>query len=56
MSEGTYGVALLNDCKYGHSARDGVLSLTLLKAPKGPYEEADIHKHQFTYSILPHNG
>ncbi|MFR3256766.1 MAG: glycoside hydrolase family 38 C-terminal domain-containing protein [Lachnospiraceae bacterium] len=23
MSEGHYGVSLLNDCKYGHSALDG---------------------------------
>ena len=26
-----YGVALLNDCKYGHDIKDGAVRLTLLK-------------------------
>lgn len=56
LSEYGYGVALLNDCKYGYSIKDGVLGLTLLKAPKWPNPEADRGDHEFTYSILPHEG
>ncbi|MCR5279653.1 MAG: alpha-mannosidase [Lachnospiraceae bacterium] len=56
MSEGGYGVALMNDCKYGYSVLDHSLSITLLKAGTDPNETADIEKHYFTYSLLPHLG
>jgi alpha-mannosidase len=56
LSEYGYGVALLNDCKYGHSIRDGIMSLTLLKASIWPNHEADKGDHEFTYSIFPHEG
>jgi alpha-mannosidase len=57
LSEADYGVALLNDCKYGHDARDNVMRLTLLRAPKHPGKTADVNRtHTFTYSILPHAG
>lgn len=35
LSEGGYGVSLLNDCKYGYDIHDGVLRLSLLRAPAG---------------------
>ena len=56
MSDGSYGVSLLNDCKYGYSAEDNVLSLTLLKAPTSPDPEADRGEHEFTYVLYPHKG
>lgn len=56
LSEYGYGAALLNDCKYGYSIKDGVLSLTLLKSPKWPNPSADMGCHEFTYSFLPHEG
>lgn len=56
LSEYGYGVALLNDCKYGYSIKEGVLALTLLKSPKWPNPTADIGYHEFTYSLLPHEG
>lgn len=56
LSEGDYGVSLLNDCKYGHDIRDNVLRLTLLKAPTSPDPDADMGNHAFTYSLLPHEG
>jgi alpha-mannosidase len=56
LSEGDYGVALLNDGKYGHSLRDNVLGLSLLKGAIFPDPEADLGRHQFTYSLLPHAG
>lgn len=56
ISETGYGVALLNDCKYGHSAQGGTLELTVLKAGTYPDPVADIGKHVFSYSLLPHTG
>lgn len=56
LSEGYYGVALLNDCKYGHRVLSNMMELTLLRAPMYPDETADRGKHEFIYSYLPHTG
>ena len=56
LSEGDYGVALMNDCKYGYDARENVLRLSLLRSPVRPDGQSDIGHHQFTYSLLPHAG
>lgn len=56
MSENGYGVALLNDCKYGHSAEGSTLKLTILKCGTHPNPEADQGRHILTYSLLPHTG
>jgi alpha-mannosidase len=56
LSERAFGVALLNDCKYGHKVRDNVLDLDLLRSPKFPDPVADQGEHDFTYSLLPHAG
>lgn len=56
LSEGNYGVSLLNDCKYGYSIEDNVMALSLLKAATYPNPTADREIHTFTYSIYPHSG
>lgn len=56
ISEGDYGVALLNDCKYGHDVLDDMLSLTLLRSPLAPDASADQGAHTFMYALLPHAG
>ncbi len=56
LSEGDFGVSLLNDGKYGHDVRGNVLRLTLLRSPGAPDPEADEGRHHFTYSLLPHAG
>ncbi len=56
LSEPGYGVALLNDGKYGHSARDNVLGISLLRGPLYPDPLADEGEHRFTYSLFPHPG
>ena len=56
MSEAGYGVALLDDCKYGHDLHRGALRLTLLKAANYPDPDADRGDHRFTYSLFPHAG
>ncbi len=56
LSEGDYGVSLLNDSKYGYDIRDNVLRLTLLKGAIAPDPGADLGQHSFTYALLPHDG
>jgi alpha-mannosidase len=56
LSEPGFGVALLNDCKYGHSCRENVLGLSLLRSPKFPDPRADLGRHEFTYSLIVHDG
>jgi alpha-mannosidase len=56
LSEGGYGVSILNDCKYGHAIHDGIISLTLIKSGISPYPQTDQEEHFFTYSLLPHTG
>jgi alpha-mannosidase len=56
LSEGDYGVSLLNDCKYGCDVRGNIMRLSLLRAPTDPDPEADQGTHTFTYSLLPHRG
>ena len=56
LSEGHYGVSLLNDCKYGHSVKDSDIALTLIKSGNEPNPVADQEEHWFTYSLYPHKG
>jgi alpha-mannosidase len=56
LSEGNYGVSLLNDCKYGHDIHDNVMRITLLRSPTMPDPSADSGEHQFKYSLYPHMG
>uniref|UniRef100_A0A2K5S0C2 Alpha-mannosidase 2C1 n=1 Tax=Cebus imitator TaxID=2715852 RepID=A0A2K5S0C2_CEBIM len=56
LSEHGFGLALLNDCKYGASVRGSILSLSLLRAPKAPDATADMGRHEFTYALMPHKG
>jgi len=56
VSEADYGVALLNDSKYGHDCLDDAISITLLKSSTGPDAEADQGVHEFTYALYPHQG
>lgn len=56
LSENGLGLSLLNDCKYGHSVKDGEMGLTLVKAGTYPNPDADMGIHEFTYSVYPHQG
>ncbi|WP_320929433.1 glycoside hydrolase family 38 C-terminal domain-containing protein [Hungatella sp.] len=56
VSESGYGVSLLNDCKYGHSVREGCIELTLIKSGIEPNPDTDNEEHVFTYSLYPHQG
>jgi alpha-mannosidase len=54
LSEGHYGVSLLNDCKYGHSVKDGNMAITLIKSGIEPNPTTDQEEHFFTYAIYLH--
>ncbi|KAI7906375.1 galactose mutarotase-like domain-containing protein [Cokeromyces recurvatus] len=56
LSESNYGIALINDCKYGYSTHGNTQRLSLLRSPKGPDETADMGQHKFKYAIYPHQG
>jgi alpha-mannosidase len=56
LSDATYGVSLLNDCKYGHDIHGNSMRLTLLRAPINPDPQADRGRHTFAYALMPHAG
>ena len=56
LSERDYGVALLNDCKYGHRVKGNIMDLNLLRSTNMPGIDADKGVHEFTYSLYPHSG
>lgn len=56
LSESDYGVAVLNDCKYGWDIKSNRIGLTLLKSAIDPDPKADYGEHYFTYALFPHAG
>lgn len=72
LSEETFGVALLNDCKYGFRLKGHTLDMCLLRSVPHPgtaligkedrsdgspaTEFTDLGQHRFRYALLPHSG
>jgi len=56
LSEASYGVSLLNDCKYGYDIQGNTMRLSLLRGPIRPDPDSDQGEHSFTYSLYPHLG
>ena len=59
ISDGGYGFALMNDCKYGYSVVDGsTIQLSLIRGANCSDDITvnDQGEHEFTYSIIPHKG
>ncbi|MGZ4768038.1 MAG: alpha-mannosidase [Ilumatobacteraceae bacterium] len=56
FSEPSFGVAVLNDGRYGHGVQDGGVRISLLRAPKYPDPGADHGRHTVTISVLPHSA
>ncbi|MGO9854200.1 MAG: alpha-mannosidase [Acidimicrobiales bacterium] len=56
LSEPGYGVALLNESKYGYDILGHTIRLSLLRAPGFPDPEADQGSHHFAYALFPHEG
>jgi alpha-mannosidase len=72
LSQGDFGVALLNDCKYGHKIKENVIDLNLLRSAPYPgprlvrdedvqpgqphHGYTDQGAHTFRYALYPHSG
>lgn len=56
LSEHNYGVALLNDGKYGASLEGSSVGLSLTRTPIFPDPSTDLEEVTFTYSVYPHLG
>ncbi|QQL45352.1 alpha-mannosidase [Sulfuriroseicoccus oceanibius] len=56
VSEPDYGVALLNESKYGHTVEGNRMRITLLKGAVAPDPDADLGKHSFCYALFPHEA
>ena len=56
LSEPGYGVALLNESKYGYDILGHTIRLSLLRAPGFPDPDADQGSHHFAYALVPHEG
>lgn len=57
LSDGEYGVSLINDCKYGYRVKHGVIDVDLVRSPKnGPGHDVDQGIHTLKLAVLPHAG
>ncbi len=56
LSEPGFGVALLNNAKYGHNVRGSTLGMSLVRSPVNPDPLADEGTQSFTYALMPHAG
>jgi alpha-mannosidase len=56
LSEGNYGVALLNDSRYGYSIKGNDIALSLVKPGTYPNPDADIEVHELIYSLYSHSN
>ncbi len=56
VAEPDFGVAILNDGRYGHCVFDGAVRVSLARAAKYPDPGADHGRHSVTLAVLPHGG
>lgn len=56
VTEGNFGVSIINESKYGYDILNNVLRLTCFRAPMSPDPTADRGRHEFKYAIYPHEG
>jgi alpha-mannosidase len=54
VAEPSFGVAVLDDGRYGHAVFDGAVRVSLARAAKYPDPGADHGRHEVTVSLLPH--
>jgi len=56
LSDGDYGVSLINESKYGYDIKGNLMRLSLLRAPLAPDPMCDRGYHDFSYALYPHKG
>ena len=56
LSDNSFGVSVINDCKYGCTVKNGHIMPTLLRCQTCPNDVQDREYHEFTFSIYPHKN
>ena len=56
LSDNSFGLSIINDCKYGCDVKDGHIRPTLFRCATQPCTKQDQEFHSFTFSIYPHTG
>ena len=56
VQEPGFGVAMLNDGRYGHALASGFLGLTLLRSPRHPDPTMDRGHHRVRTALMPFAG
>jgi alpha-mannosidase len=56
FAEPSFGVAVLNNGRYGHAIFDGAIRVSLARAAKYPDPDADHGHHQVRLAVRPHDG
>lgn len=56
LADGSHGIAVLNESKYGISMLDGTMALTLLRAASSPEMRTDNRVHHFIYAFTAFEG
>jgi alpha-mannosidase len=56
FSDSGYGVAILNDGRYGIAAEHGSFGISVVRTPIYPDFATDSERGSFTFSIYPHSG
>ncbi len=54
LAEPDFGVAVLNDGRYGHCVFDGAVRVSLARAARYPDPAADNGRHRVTLALMPH--
>jgi len=56
VAEPEFGVAILNDGRYGHDVFDGAVRVSLARAAMYPDPHADRGRHEVTIAVRPHGA
>lgn len=57
LSDGSRGLSVLNDCKYGYRCKGSVIDVDLIRSPKGgPGSNVDQGKNTLKLALFPHTG
>ncbi|MEW6202122.1 MAG: glycoside hydrolase family 38 C-terminal domain-containing protein [bacterium] len=54
--DGSAGISLLNNSKYGYDVKENLLRMTLLRSPIKPDPQADLGDHSIEYALYTHGG
>lgn len=56
LSDNSFGLTVLNDCKYGWNVKEGHIRPSILRCATDPNPMQDREMHFVTYALYPHTG